>query len=158
MCLSDNTTNINLCEDLLAAWLSLSATIRNERLVRSMTFREVLLCNILYNEMLEGHDVTATDIVQRTGILKSQVNKIVVSMETSGLISRVSAVHDKRKLIILLTEKGKTAYLKEHQQILNILDSLLTQLGKEKITTLTAQFNEVTDTMRKIAPTHKPQT
>ena len=140
------------CEELLTSWLSLSATVRNERMVKQLTFREVFICHILYREMkaCDTPKVTASDIIAQTGMLKSQANKVLVTMEDNGLILREKSETDKRKIYIYLTRKGITCYREEHAGILKILRQVCHALGDRKIKSFIDAMNTVTDTMNNI--------
>ncbi len=59
-----------LNEDLLAAWLGLSASVRNDRVVDAMSYNETHICNLLYRAMLNGAEpLTATVLCKKTGLL-----------------------------------------------------------------------------------------
>ncbi|MCH4192597.1 MAG: MarR family transcriptional regulator [Butyrivibrio sp.] len=141
---SDKTKSPDMAEALLSSWLDLSASVRNERLVKSMTFQEVFICNILcHAESDLPEDITASMIVQRTGILKSQVNKILDNMEQEQLIERIRSEKDKRFVLIRLTAHGHTQYQKEHTRILSIMRSLIWQLGSEETAHLIPELSHV---------------
>ena len=90
----------NLNEELLAAWLKLSSVVNNERIVSTIPFNEAHVCNLLYRRRLEAPNdyLTATDLCGKTRILKSQMNKVLASLERRGLIERFRARDDRRKL------------------------------------------------------------
>ena len=43
-------------EQLLSAWLTLSSTLWNERVVTGMTFNEAFVCNLLTHQAKEAPD------------------------------------------------------------------------------------------------------
>ncbi len=134
-------TNVN--EQLIVAWLKLSSQVRNDRFVRSMTFNEMFVCSIIYNTHTEN--VTASMICEQTGILKSQVNKILVGLEAEDMIVRVRDSKDKRKSILKLTKKGELKYLLEHRNIIKIAEYLNDKLGSEKLTSACEILKELAD-------------
>ena len=141
-----------ISENLLTAWLRVSAGVRNERLVRTMTFNEVFVCNILYAAtVLADKVVTATDICVRTGMLKSQANKVLVAMEDAGLIVRARSEADRRKVILRLTDEGVSRYINEHRSVLKIMEMLTDKLGSTKISLVSALLTEVADTINIIS-------
>ena len=73
----------NLHEDLLSAWLQLSTSINNTRVVSELTYNESLICNILYNNSKHNSDrkLTATDLCSATKMLKSQMNRTLNQLE-----------------------------------------------------------------------------
>lgn len=140
-------TEIN--EMLLSSWLGLSAAVRNDRMVKSMSFNEIFVCNILSNAPTDI-EVSAGDIAVKTGMLKSQVNRVLTDLENKGFISRCGCAADKRKTLLTLTKAGKEAYQKEHGDILLILDNLRKRLGDEEITRATLMFGQIAEAMQDI--------
>lgn len=138
-------TNENLQEELLDAWLNMYVSIRGNRIVSGLRFNEILICNILYRQKLEHSSLlTATDLCDKTKLLKSQINKLLSSLEKKEIIERFRSETDKRRIYIRLTEKNISIYLAEHAQIMKILNTLWDTMGEEKITTLTALLHEAT--------------
>ena len=102
-------------EQLLSAWLTLSSTLWNERIVTGMTFNEAFVCNLLSRQDA-AQPLTATDLCQRTKLLKSQMNKVLSEMERKGYIQRIRSEKDKRQVLLHLTEAGQAAYAKGTQR------------------------------------------
>lgn len=125
---------MQLNEVLLGAWLKISTAINNSRLVSEMSYNESLICNILYRNATEDpeHFLTATDLCNETKILKSQMNRILSQLEEKNLITRNRSSQDKRKVYVQLTTEQSNAYLKQHAQILELLDDIIEKLGEEK--------------------------
>ena len=138
---------MQLNEVLLGAWLKISTAINNSRLVSEMSYNESLICNILYRNATEHPDrfLTATDLCAETKILKSQMNRILTQLEEKNLITRERSVKDKRKVFVRLTTEQSNAYLKQHAQILNLLDSIIEKLGEEKTLEIIKALNGVSD-------------
>ena len=59
-------------DKLLDAWLNLTSTLWNTRLVTSMTFNEAHVLGILLRHSSSESPMTATDLIRRTRLLKSQ--------------------------------------------------------------------------------------
>ena len=158
-----NESNILLSEQLLETWLSFTSTVRNERIVKGFTFREILILHILANQdtcktsaaksdtckssasksdtckssaaksaqkNIPDRNITATDIVNQTSILKPQVNKILDSLESRKLIKRQRSDKDKRYVFISLTPYGRRQYLHEHKNIIDLIEQLISSLGE----------------------------
>jgi DNA-binding MarR family transcriptional regulator len=124
----------NAGEQLLCAWLTLSSTLWNERLVRGMTFNEALVCNLLTRQAAApgAAPLTATDLCERTGLLKSQMNKVLSTLEGKGYLLRERSGQDRRQIFLRLTGAGQAAYAQEHENITAILSALVDELGEEK--------------------------
>ena len=112
-------------EELLRAWMSLSAYIRGNRLLRELSMNEMLVCNLLYRRQEEGGPpVTATELCAQTQLLKSQVNHILTAMESRGLIERARSQTDRRVVHIHLLERALPLYRREHETVLDILEEI----------------------------------
>lgn len=142
-------------DDLLEAWLNLSSTLWNTRIVTSMTFNEAHVLGILLRHDAEADPITATDLIRRTRLLKSQMNKILTTLEKQQMISRVRAESDKRLIYIYLTQKGKHAYLDEHKKAEGILSELIERLGEQRAANLTNELKDFTEVLETIVPMPK---
>jgi len=120
-------------EELLQAWIDMSLLVRGNRLVTGFSFNEIVICRILYLRMQEGGDpVTATELCARMSLLKSQINKLLTSMESNGWIERVRSESDRRRIEIRLREKGLQDYEREHENILQIATHVHSRLGAQQ--------------------------
>ena len=138
---------MQLNEALLGAWLKLSTAINNSRLVSEMSYNESLICNILYRNLTEHPDkaLTATDLCAETKILKSQMNRILTQLEEKELITKERSKQDKRKVFVRLTSEQTNAYLKQHEQILKLLDSIIDKLGEEQTKEIIRSLNDISN-------------
>ena len=138
---------MQLNEILLGAWLKISTVINNSRLVSEMSYNESLICNILYRNSTENpqNELTATDLCTETKILKSQMNRILTQLEEKNLITRERSTKDKRKIFIRLTTEQSNAYLKQHEQILKLLNDIIDKLGEEKTMEVIRVLNGISD-------------
>lgn len=125
-------TKIN--EDLLDAWLRLSISVNNPRLVTAITYNESLICNILYKHAHNQDEtpLTATDLCRMTNMLKSQMNRTLNQLEEKNLISRERSTTDKRQVYVTMNLQQCHIYETQHKQILSILDAVISKLGYER--------------------------
>ena len=139
-------------ERLLGAWLKISTVINNSRLVSEISYNESLICNILYRNAMEHPEqlLTATDLCTETKILKSQMNRILTQLEEKKLITRERSSEDKRKVFVRLNEDQSNTYIKQHAQILKLLDDIIERLGKEKAIEITEALNGISDVASEI--------
>lgn len=117
-------------EMLVEAWLALSSALWNSRVVYDMTFSEVSICNLLTRN--PSKTSTATELCRRTGLLKSQMNRVLRAMENKGHLARVRSQADRRVVYLRLTEAGNVAYQREHKQIMEMVDRLVLEIGPEE--------------------------
>ena len=66
---------------LLAAWLSLTSTLWNKRLVSTLTYNEAHVLGILLRAEDTARVCTATTLIAQTRLLKSQMNKLLTTLE-----------------------------------------------------------------------------
>lgn len=135
-------------EALLAAWIDMSMNIRGNRLLSRLSFNEIVVCSILYRSRNDGDGMlTATDLCNRTKLLKSQLNKVLNEMEKKGLIERIRSVEDKRKIFLKMREENLSVYLEEHEKVMNIVHRISLSMGEGKVQTLTSLIVEVVELM-----------
>lgn len=140
-----------LSEELIRIWLRMSGVLKNNRLISSMTFNEIFVCNILYHQKKTNSALlTATDVGLKMKLLKSQMNKVLNSLEKQAIIRRLRSNEDKRKIYLELVDENISIYLDEHQRVLNMLEQLILDLGEEKIQQVISLMNEVTNSMELI--------
>lgn len=136
-------TSSDAQERLLQAWLNMSLMIRGNRLVSGFSLNEMVICRILYERRERGGEaVTATELCRRMQLLKSQINKLLTTMEKSGVIERARSASDKRKIEIHLREEAVKLYVEEHARILKIIGHVSRRLGPSQAENLTLLLNE----------------
>ena len=124
----------NLNEKVLSAWLTMSSVVNNERLVSSVPFNEAHVCNLLYRQRMENPSVylTATELCAQTRMLKSQMNKVLASLEKREMIERFPAPGDRRKAYIRLREDNLDKFEEVHAQSIRLVDSAIAGLGEAR--------------------------
>ncbi len=134
-----------LNERLLHAWLNMSTSVVNDRLVTELSFNEALICNILFREQLIGKNqrITATDLCEKTKMLKSQMNRTLSQLEARGIIHRERSTEDKRQIFVTMNSDRAGLYYQLHTRILGIVDNIIAQVGTEKAEIATNVFNEM---------------
>ncbi len=129
-------------EELLDAWLRVSTSINNSRLVSELSYNESLICNLLYKQKLSDPNtfMTATDLCNEMKMQKSLMNRTLNQLERKGIITRERSQQDKRKIYLYLNLEQSQNYELQHEKILQLIDGIIQELGIEKtenaITTL----------------------
>lgn len=141
-----------LNEQLLEAWLLLSTTIINSRVVSDMPYNEALICNILYKNQLHtpAKRLTATDLCLETKMLKSQMNRTLNSMEKKKFISRERSDQDKRQVFVIFHPENAVSYQKQHERILQMADAIIARLGAEKTQEVIGLFENISGMAREV--------
>ena len=143
---------LNAGDKLLDAWLNLSSTLWNTRLVSSMTYNEAHVLGILLRRRDDAVPQTATDLIARTHLLKSQMNKVLTTLESKLFITRERAKDDKRLVYIRLTPEGEDAYLRQHVHIEALLNKIIERIGVSEALSIADRLNEVTHALGDILP------
>ena len=110
---------------------------------------------LLLRHSTPDNPMTATDLIRRTRLLKSQMNKILTALESRGYITRTRAELDKRMIFILLTESGVNAYREEHKNVDAILNQLVNKIGPERALSIAMELHEITELLDGIVPNEK---
>ena len=137
-------------EDLLNAWLQMSLCVRGNRLLNNLSMNEVAVCNCLYRNRGSGEEITATQLCEQFRIFKSQMNKIISSLEEKNIIERYQGVDDKRKLCIRLKDENLDLYLAEHEHVMQIMDAVEQSLGEENTEQLAKLMGMATATVNEL--------
>ena len=138
-------SDINHAGDLLLdAWLNLTSVLWNTRVVNSLTYNEAHVMGLLLRHGEEGDPLTATDLITQTRLLKSQMNKILTTLEKQGYVTRMRAELDKRLIYIRLTAAGRAAYLREHSGVEQLLSQLIERIGADRAMAVSQEIAEIT--------------
>lgn len=149
--------NQSLCagDALLDAWLNLTSILWNTRLVSSLTYNEAHVMGILLRHSESDQPLTATDLIRSTRLLKSQMNKILTTLERQGFITRSRSESDKRLIYIRLTREGESAYRKEHEGVQAFLTQLIEEIGVERALHIAGELSDITRVLDGIVPQPK---
>lgn len=142
----------NFNEEALQAWLNISTAINNDRISLDLPYNESLIYRLLYRHHLQqsGQWLTATDLCRMIRMQKSQMNRTLTSMEKKGLIIRERSSSDKRQIHVKLELERMGLYEKQHEKILQIIDELVTIIGKEKAEEALALFRLIAEAAEKV--------
>ena len=142
----------NINEKVLSAWLKLSTTICNERLSSELPYNESLICRILHRNAVENPEkqITATELCEQTNIQKSQMNRTLNSMEEKGLISRIRSKKDKRQVFVTINMENAEVYENQHRKVLDIVDTVLEKVGKEKAEEIVQLFTLISKKAKEV--------
>lgn len=121
---------MEISEELLSAWLRLTANVRGNRILNELSLNEIMILRLLH---LEGGEagLTATILTDRMKLLKSQTHKVLLDLEGKGYIERRRDGRDARAIRIAITDAGTRAYLREHGGIMELVDRVVDALGEE---------------------------
>jgi len=142
----------NINEKILGAWLKLSTVICNERIVSELPYNESLICGILHESATEHPEekITATDLCEKTNIQKSQMNRILNTLEEKGLIFRKRSEKDKRQVFVSMNMENAEVYERQHKNILKVVDEIVEKVGKEKAEEIIQLFTLISNKAKEV--------
>lgn len=142
----------NINEKVLNAWLRLSSSICNERIVSELPYNESLVCGILHENATENPEekITATDLCEKTNIRKSQMNRILNTLEEKGLIRRIRSEKDKRQVFVSMNMENAEVYERQHKKVLGVVDQIIEKVGKEKAEEIIQLFTLISNKAREV--------
>ena len=142
----------NINEKVLSAWLKLSTTICTERISSELPYNESLICGILHRNAVENPEkqMTATELCEQTNIQKSQMNRTLNSMEEKGLIDRIRSKKDKRQVFVKINMENAEVYENQHKKVLDIVDTVLEKVGKEKAEEIVQLFTLISKKAKEV--------
>ncbi len=134
-------------EALLRAWLRMSTSVVNNRVVTELSFNEALICNILFREQLIDPKarLTATDLCAKTKMLKSQMNRTLGQLEARGIIRRERSTEDRRQVFVTMDADRAGLYHQLHERVLGIVDAIIERIGEEHAAQTAALLEEIAD-------------
>lgn len=141
-----------LYETLLSSWVRLSTAITNNRVVTNMSYNESLVCHVLYaNSMAEEpREITATDLCEETHILKSQMNRILTSLENKEIITRIRSIKDKRQINIALNMDHAGLFNTQHEHIIKLIETIVEKIGLDTAKDTIRIFDIISDTAEEL--------
>lgn len=138
-------------EDLLNAWLKVSTSIRNDKIVPSLTYNESVVCHLLHrNHEQGGEGLTATDLCRFTQIQKSQMNRILTALEERELITRTRSEKDRRRVVVAMNHEKRAAFDLQHKKIIEIVGAIADDLGAGRAQEITAALEDLAEAARRV--------
>jgi len=122
-----------MTEQILQAWLDVSAAIQNERIVKNMTYNEAIICDHLYRQSKMKPDyLTATQLCRKTGMQKSLMNRTVKSLIAKGLIVESVRTGDQRMKPLKFNHDNGDLFMNTHDCALTYVASIMAKWPRDK--------------------------
>lgn len=120
----------NLEERIITAWVKLTGVLKNTRITQGMIYNEAIVMNIVYNRYEEDSEglVSFKEIVEKTHMLKSLVNRTIDSLAQKGYLEKTDG-KDKRTTFVRAANLD--AYLEEHEKTLTLVRGIVKTIGVE---------------------------
>ncbi len=120
----------SLEERVITAWVELTGALKNTRITQGMIYNEAIIMNIVYHKYMEdGEGLTSfKEIVRRTQMLKSLVNRTIDSLVKKGYLEKVDG-KDKRTTFVKAANLDD--FLTEHDKTLSLVRGIIETIGTE---------------------------
>ncbi len=121
---------MGLEEDIITAWVKLTGALKNTRITQGMIYNEAIVMNLVYNRYAEDGEglVSFKEIVERTHMLKSLVNRTIDSLVQKGCLEKIDG-KDKRTTYV--RAKNFDVFMEEHKKTLSLVKCIVDTIGEE---------------------------
>ena len=100
----------------------------------------------------EGVPMTAGDISRRLGMTTPRIAAVLGALEKKGMVLRQIDEHDKRRVLVSLTDKGCKFCQQKKELVLKEMTRMLEKLGSEDA----AHFVRITKRIHELVPASPP--
>lgn len=95
----------------------------------------------LYNSM------ALTEVREYLSVSKAAVSQMLNSLEKRGYIVREIDPNNRRNIIVILTEEGKTVFEKKNQEFYDRFEMVIRGIGEKDVSQFIAMINKMSDAM-----------
>ena len=138
--------DLQLKENVIAAWVRLTGLLKNTRLTKGMIYNEAIVMMIVNRKYEEDGvgSVSFKDIVTETGMLKSLVNRTIDSLVRKGMLVRSDGELDRRTTFVRPVPENLSTYLAVHERTLDIVKRIIALIGKKDAETFVRLADKIT--------------
>lgn len=125
--------NCLLQEQVLSAWISLNALLKDSRVSKKMPYNEAVVMRIVL-ERFNADGVGRTPvqlIIKETQMLKSLVNRTINALCQQGYLEKQRDDRDGRSLFVLPVPEKLPDFLEVHQHSLSLVQNIIDIIGQE---------------------------
>ncbi len=137
-------------EEILDCWIKLSLSLKNERFVSNMSVTESIVCRIIYQGSLINEFYRQIDIVNKTKMLKSAVNRLMSGLEAKGIVEPFQLENNRKSIYYKLSEEAEKFFLAQHDEIINSVKRILAELTDEEAQSVLYLFNKLANISERI--------
>lgn len=122
-----------LDEELLEAWVRLTAILKNTRIPQGMQYNEATVMLIAYKRYEKDGEglVSFQELINETKMLKSLVNRTVDSLKKKGFLEKCAGETDKRTVFVRPLKENLQAFLSVHKHSLELAGEVISVIGEE---------------------------
>ncbi len=93
---------------------------------------------------------SVSEIQNRLGFSKPAISQILNGLESKGFVVRETAKPDRRKVVVILTEKGREAVRQTKTHMEELMEQAIDRFGKENSLKLIELINRLSDVIEGI--------
>ncbi len=134
-----------LREQVLEAWVGMTATIKNNRMTAGLTYNEAIVLMYMYGAYRKDGvgEMPVKDLVAKTRMLKSLVNRTVDGLEEQGFVTKSKGAKDARTVVVRLEPARLRDFMEVHENSLKIVDTIIEIIGEEDATTFVRIYEKI---------------
>ncbi len=122
-----------LREQILRAWVGLTGVIKNNRMTSGLTYNEAIVLMYAYEQFQKDGvgEIAVKEIIQKTHMLKSLVNRTVDALEQQGYLQKTKGDTDGRTVFVRIAAEKLPEFMEVHNHSLAIVDRAVRLIGEE---------------------------
>ena len=114
----------------------------------NITMSEFILMREVEENTKESYNSMAlTEVREYLSVSKAAVSQMLNSLEKRGYIVREIDPNNRRNIIVILTEEGKTAFEKKNQEFYDRFEMVIRGIGEKDVSQFIAMINKMSDAM-----------
>ena len=114
----------------------------------NITMSEFILMREVAENTKESYNSMAlTEVREYLSVSKAAVSQMLNSLEKRGYILREIDPNNRRNIIVILTEEGKTAFEKKNQEFYDRFEMVIRGIGEKDVSQFIAMINKMSDAM-----------
>ncbi|MEY4760181.1 MAG: homoprotocatechuate degradation operon regulator HpaR [Pseudomonadota bacterium] len=103
--------------------------------------------------LAEFPEVTASALARETAILSPSLSRMLVTMESRGLIQRKSGTEDQRQTLVSMSGAGRKVFLAARPDVEAVYAGMRDAFGEERLDRLHAELEALRRTLSNRKPT-----
>lgn len=108
-------------------------------------FRQLAILWAIRHDLIPADELSPTNLAQQQGVRPSVITRALTKLEEGGFLERAMDKHDRRRINIILTEKGREVSVYVEQMYLREIMDSMRDLDDVQIDELTRAVGVLTD-------------
>lgn len=114
----------------------------------NITMSEFILMREVAENTREVYNPSAlTEVREYLSVSKAAVSQMLNSLEKRGYILREIDPNNRRNIIVILTDEGRTAFEKKNQEFYDRFEMVIRGIGEKDVSQFIAMINKMSDAM-----------